>query len=188
MLELIRQKMSAATLDFDDKPSTSTSSPLGTPCESLHCCVKLHAGHFKRLQGEIFDIHLIAARCSLLCPNQQFWLNYFTAHMHSPKYRWCMQLVRWLKGCFPCAGPLSEIGELRDPTGDTHSIYGDSDLMSSDGRDQVTYGSLSYTFFRGGCAITHTASRAYNRRAFEDLCVLFCLCTCVQCRAGLPEA
>ena len=29
MLELIRQKMSAAALDSDDKPSTSTSSPLG---------------------------------------------------------------------------------------------------------------------------------------------------------------
>ena len=36
-----------------------------------------------------------------------------------------------------CAGPLSEIGEVRDATEDTHSIYGDSDLMSSDGRDQV---------------------------------------------------
>ena len=36
-----------------------------------------------------------------------------------------------------CAGPLSEIGDLRDPTEDTHSIYGDSDLMSSDGREQV---------------------------------------------------
>ena len=29
MLELIRQKMSSAALDSDDKPSTSTSSPLG---------------------------------------------------------------------------------------------------------------------------------------------------------------
>ena len=29
MLELIRQKMSAAALDSDDRPSTSTSSPLG---------------------------------------------------------------------------------------------------------------------------------------------------------------
>ena len=36
-----------------------------------------------------------------------------------------------------CTGPLSEIGDLRDPTEDTHSIYGDSDLMSSDGREQV---------------------------------------------------
>ena len=36
-----------------------------------------------------------------------------------------------------CAGPLSEIGEVRDATEDIHSIYGDSDLMSSDGRDQV---------------------------------------------------
>lgn len=26
---------------------------------------------------------------------------------------------------------------MRDPTEDTHSIYGDSDLMSSDGREQV---------------------------------------------------
>ena len=31
MLELIRQKMSTAALDSDDRPSTSTSSPLGTP-------------------------------------------------------------------------------------------------------------------------------------------------------------
>ncbi len=75
--------------------------------------------------------------------------------MHSPKKRWRMRLVRWLKVFFPSAGPLSEIGELRDPTGDTHSIYGDSDLMSSDGRDQVTYGSLSYTFSSGGCNNTH---------------------------------
>ena len=37
-----------------------------------------------------------------------------------------------------CAGPLSEIGEVRDATEDTHSIYGDSDLMSSDGRDQAS--------------------------------------------------
>ena len=36
-----------------------------------------------------------------------------------------------------CAGPLSEIGEVRDATEDTHSIYGDSDLMSSDGRNQA---------------------------------------------------
>ncbi len=52
MLELIRQKMSAAALDSDDRPSTSTSSPLGTPCASLHSCVKLHAGQFKRLEDK----------------------------------------------------------------------------------------------------------------------------------------
>lgn len=35
MLELIRHKMSAtALLDSDDKPSTSTSSPLGKPLKS----------------------------------------------------------------------------------------------------------------------------------------------------------
>ncbi len=31
MLEVIRRKMSAAALDSPDKPSTSTSSPLGDP-------------------------------------------------------------------------------------------------------------------------------------------------------------
>ena len=48
-----------------------------------------------------------------------------------------MQLAARLRVAAVHAGPLSEVGELRDPTEDTHSIYGDSDLMSSDGRDQV---------------------------------------------------
>ena len=40
MLELIRQKMSAAVLDSDDRPSTSTSSPLGAPpaTHPAGCC------------------------------------------------------------------------------------------------------------------------------------------------------
>ena len=46
-------------------------------------------------------------------------------------------MMTQLHACSPCAGPLSEIGEVRDATEDTHSIYGDSDLMSSDGRDQA---------------------------------------------------
>ena len=41
MLELIRQKMSAAALDSDDRPSTSTSSPLGAP---LFHPLKTHVG------------------------------------------------------------------------------------------------------------------------------------------------
>ena len=51
--------------------------------------------------------------------------------------RRCCSAITQLQACTAYAGPLSEIGEVRDATEDTHSIYGDSDLMSSDGRDQV---------------------------------------------------
>ena len=60
------------------------------------------------------------------------------------------QVTLWLKqGQY--AGPLSEVGELRDPTEDTHSIYGDSDLMSSDGRDQVFSQPLPLPFLWSQC-------------------------------------
>ena len=57
------------------------------------------------------------------------------------------------------AGPLSEVGELRDPTEDTHSIYGDSDLMSSDGRDQVhSHTTLTATYTQSNiCFLVHKA-------------------------------
>ena len=53
MLELIRQKMSAAALDSDDKPSTSTSSPLGAT--SLTTRLQVHS-----LQWELALIGALA--------------------------------------------------------------------------------------------------------------------------------
>ena len=99
MLELIRLKMSSAALDSDDKPSTSTSSPLGA--------------------------------ISVTLPLRVHGLRQISIRRRSRPVTTQPQTSR------ACAGPLSEIGEVRDATEDTHSIYGDSDLMSSDGRDQV---------------------------------------------------
>ena len=67
MLELIRQKMSAATLDSDDRPSTSTSSPLGAP---PHLPAEQAPGHLQR-ESRMHQKPIRGEVCSLCIAVQQ---------------------------------------------------------------------------------------------------------------------
>lgn len=117
--------------------------PEAYPCR-LVCGGRRHDARLELPHAGVvlaIDAPAVAPGVLLAGQSEELFLRFSCTLQWICEYGWRLRpaaqlLARWRVAAVH-AGPLSEVGELREPTEDTHSIYGDSDLMSSDGREQV---------------------------------------------------